>query len=182
MSETPLAWFNLAHAYLHDAAILKAASKSSAGFYEEPVWFLYFNSIELFPKVYLRLQGIEESEPVDRPYSYCLTNLADEAERRGLAVGKRVRLLCMQPNISISLQGRAKSRLDPSPRILCISFTKPPENYSPGSKRRFARPVFPCPDLPGSRSLILRGRSQSPRLQSCSRVGLQSSDKAMQLG
>ena len=94
VSETPLAWFNLAHAYLHDAAVLKAAPKPSGGFYEEPVRFLYFHSIELFLKAYLRLQGIEESELGRQPYSHSLTNLADAAERRGLVIGKRVRLVC----------------------------------------------------------------------------------------
>ena len=94
VSETPLAWFNLAHAYLHDAAVLKAAPKPSGGFYEEPVRFLYFHSIELFLKAYLRLQGIAESELGRQPYSHSLTNLADAAERRGQVIGKRVRLVC----------------------------------------------------------------------------------------
>ena len=94
MSETPLAWFNLAHAYLHDAAILKAAQKLPGGFYEEPVRFLYFHSIELFLKAYLRLQGVEEEELAKCSYGHRLTNLADEAERRGLLIGKRVRLAC----------------------------------------------------------------------------------------
>jgi hypothetical protein len=50
MSETPLAWFNLAHAYLYDAATLHNAQKPSGGFYSDPVRFLYFHSVELFLK------------------------------------------------------------------------------------------------------------------------------------
>ncbi len=94
VSEKPLAWFNLAHAYLHDAAVLKAAPRPSGGFYEEPVRFLYFHSIELFLKAYLRLQGIEENELGRPPYSHSLTNLADEVERRGLVIAQRVGLVC----------------------------------------------------------------------------------------
>ena len=94
MSESPLAWFNLAHAYLQDAATLEAAPKPSGGFYGEPVRFLYFHSIELFLKAYLRLQGMEEAKLRNPPYSHSLTDLADEAERRALLISKRVRVVC----------------------------------------------------------------------------------------
>ncbi|GEO18170.1 hypothetical protein [Microvirga aerophila] len=94
MSETPLAWFHLAHAYLHDAATLSAAPKPAGGFYEAPVRFLYFHAIELFLKAYLRLQGIEEAELGSRSYGHHLATLADAAEQRGLLIGKRVWLVC----------------------------------------------------------------------------------------
>jgi hypothetical protein len=94
VSETPLAWFNLAHAYLYDAATLHNAQKPSGGFYDHPERFLYFHSVELFLKAFLRLHGIEDEDLGRRPYSHNLTNLADEAERRGLLITRRVRLVC----------------------------------------------------------------------------------------
>jgi hypothetical protein len=94
MSETPLAWFNLAHAYLYDAATLHNAQKPSGGFYSDPVRFLYFHSVELFLKAYLRIHGIEYDALGKPPYSHNLTSLANAAESRGLLIGKRVRLVC----------------------------------------------------------------------------------------
>jgi hypothetical protein len=93
-SETPLAWFNLAHAYLYDAAALHNAQKPSGGFYGHPVRFLYFHSVELFIKAFLRLHGVEDLELQWKPYGHNLTNLADEAERKGLLITNRVRLVC----------------------------------------------------------------------------------------
>src|SRR5829696_8427396 len=87
MSETPLAWFNLAHAYLYDAATLHNAQKPSGGFYSDPVRFLYFHSVELFLKAYLRVHGIEDDTLGKPPYSHNLTNLANAAESRGLPIG-----------------------------------------------------------------------------------------------
>jgi hypothetical protein len=93
-SETPIAWFNLAHAYLQDAAILKAAPKPhKGGFYEEPVRFLYFHAVELFLKAYLRLKGLEDDVLKREPYRHNLNCLVLEAERR-LVITKRVRLVC----------------------------------------------------------------------------------------
>jgi hypothetical protein len=84
----------MAHAYLHDAATLNAAEKPTGGHYEAPVRYLYFHAIELFLKAYLRLNGLEEEKLERRPYSHNLTNLANEAEKLGLLIGKRVRLVC----------------------------------------------------------------------------------------
>jgi hypothetical protein len=94
MSETPLAWFNLAHAYLYDAALLHNVQKPSGGFYGQPVRFLYFHAIELFLKSYLRLHGIDDAALGKQPYSHNLTNLANMAESNGLLIGRRVRLVC----------------------------------------------------------------------------------------
>jgi hypothetical protein len=77
-----------------DAAILNAAPKPKGGFYESPVRFLYFHAIELFLKAFLRLKGIEDDILASRDYSHRLAHLADEAERRDLLIGKRVRLVC----------------------------------------------------------------------------------------
>jgi hypothetical protein len=94
VSETPLAWFHVAHAYLHTAAVLNAAPKPKGGFYESPVRFLYFHAIELFLKAFLRLKGMEDAELANRAFSHQLAILPDEAERQGLLIGKRVRLVC----------------------------------------------------------------------------------------
>lgn len=92
--ETPSAWFHLAHAYLYDAATLSAAQKPAGGHYDIPARFLYFHAIELFLKAYLRLKGIEEKELGKRHYGHNLNNLANEAENRGLLIGKGVRFVC----------------------------------------------------------------------------------------
>ncbi|WP_157934107.1 hypothetical protein [Microvirga ossetica] len=92
--ETPSAWFYLAHAYLYDAATLSAAPKPAGGHYEAPVRYLYFHAIELFLKAYLRLKGIEEKKLKYSPYGHNLNSLANEAEKLGLFIGKRVRLVC----------------------------------------------------------------------------------------
>ncbi|GEO13535.1 hypothetical protein [Microvirga aerophila] len=75
MSETPLAWFNLAHVDLYDAATLHNAQTPSGGFYSAPVRFLYFHSIELFLKARLRLRGIEDKILERKPYGRNLTYL-----------------------------------------------------------------------------------------------------------
>lgn len=94
MSETPLAWFNLAHAYLHDAATLNAAPKPKVGHYEAPVRFVYVHAIELFLKAYLRLHGLDDATLASRRYSHHLDRLANEAEKRGLLISRRVRRIC----------------------------------------------------------------------------------------
>jgi hypothetical protein len=92
--ETPLAWFYLAHAYLHDAAILNAASKPPGGHYDAPVRFLYVHAIELFLKAYLRLRGVDEAALGTRKYGHRLNALANEAETRGLLITRRLRPIC----------------------------------------------------------------------------------------
>jgi hypothetical protein len=50
-SESPLGWFNLAHAYLFDAATLyNAEGRPNGWYYEAPVHYLYFHTIELSSK------------------------------------------------------------------------------------------------------------------------------------
>jgi hypothetical protein len=89
-SETPLGWFNLAHAYLFDAATLyKAEARPRGWHYEAPVHILYFHAIELFVKAYLRAQGVTDQE-LRRQYSHDLKSLIDEAEARGMPITKRI--------------------------------------------------------------------------------------------
>jgi hypothetical protein len=90
-SESPLGWFNLAHAYLFDAATLyKAEGRPRRWHYEAPVHFLYFHAIELFLKAYLRTQGMTDQELSQREYGHKLKNLIDEAEARGMPITKRI--------------------------------------------------------------------------------------------
>ncbi|GGK30558.1 hypothetical protein GCM10011322_16360 [Salinarimonas ramus] len=90
--ETPLGWFNLAHAYLFDAAVLYTAKdRPQGGHYETPVRFLYRQAIELFVKAYLRTTGMSDNELSKRPYGHDLVRLIDEAETRGMLVTKRIK-------------------------------------------------------------------------------------------
>jgi hypothetical protein len=90
-SETPLGWFNLAHAYLFDAATLyNAEERPRRWHYEAPVQYLYFHAIELFLKAYLRSQGMTDQELSGREYGHKLKKLIDEAEARGMPVTKRI--------------------------------------------------------------------------------------------
>jgi hypothetical protein len=89
-SKTPLGWFNLAHAYLFDAATLyKAEERPRRWHYEAPVHFLYFHAIELFLKAYLRTQGVTDQE-LRLQHGHHLKNLIDEAEARRMPVTKRI--------------------------------------------------------------------------------------------
>jgi len=89
--ESPLGWFNLAHAYLFDAATLyNAEERPRGGFYEAPVRHLYFHAIELFLKAYLRTRGMTDRELSLKPYSHDIKNLIDEAELRGMPITKRI--------------------------------------------------------------------------------------------
>ena len=94
MSETSRAWFHMAQAYLCDAVVLEAtADKPPGGFYGEPVRFLYFHSIELFLKTYLRLQGVEEDK-IRKCYGHNLAKIVKEAECQGLSIVELVRAVC----------------------------------------------------------------------------------------
>ncbi|WP_404295436.1 hypothetical protein ACD578_28245 (plasmid) [Microvirga sp. RSM25] len=178
VSETPLAWFNLAHAYLHDAAVLKAAPKPSGGFYEE---FLYFHSIKLFLKAYLRLQGIEKSELGRQPYSHRLTNLADVAERRGLVIGKRIRLVCDAARDFDKPTEARYIKTGHNSQVPAHKLHEAARELQSRVEEALYADGIPLRRPPGSQLFILRVHSRSPRRQSCSRVGMRSPDKAVHL-
>lgn len=91
LSETPLGWFYMAHAYLFDAATLYKAERPRGGHYDAPVRFLYLHSIELFLKAFLRIKGFSDGELKAKRYRHDLKSLFAEAEARGMPMTKRVR-------------------------------------------------------------------------------------------
>lgn len=84
-SETPFGWFNIAHAFLLDAALLHLSPhRPHSGHYEKPVRFLYYQAIELFLKAFLRTAGVKDDEV--RRYGHDLARLITEAEDRGMSL------------------------------------------------------------------------------------------------
>jgi hypothetical protein len=82
---SPTGMYNVADAYLISARTLGAA-RLKHGFAKKPVWFLYFHSVELYLKAFLRLQRLTVEQLSRRPFGHDINALGMRAKELGLVL------------------------------------------------------------------------------------------------
>jgi len=80
---TPFGMFNMAESYFRAARALKAA-KLKGTHPDHPVAFLYYHSIELYLKSFLRLHGHSAKELASRKFGHQTAALVGRADQLGL--------------------------------------------------------------------------------------------------
>jgi hypothetical protein len=80
---TPLGLFNFAETYWTAAKALKR-SKARSTHRESPIRFLYYHSIELYLKAFLRLNDLSPQELRSKKFGHSTRALTERAEKLGL--------------------------------------------------------------------------------------------------
>jgi HEPN domain-containing protein len=78
----PLGLFNVAEAYWHAAKALQN-TKRKTPHSNSPIWFLYYHSIELYLKAFLRAHG-HTAKQLRLKYSHDMGRIQKRAEKLGL--------------------------------------------------------------------------------------------------
>ena len=102
---TPIGLFNFADSYWRSAAALKKA-KVQATHPDAPICFLYYHSVELYLKAYLRAEGYPVDDLRTR-YGHNAIKLCDEAKRHGLHLDEEdVAVLAYMGNTDAVIESR----------------------------------------------------------------------------
>lgn len=80
---TPIGLFNFAETYWTAAKALKR-SKARSTHRESPIRFLYYHSIELYLKAFLRLHGHTPQQLRSKKFGHSTRDLTERAEKLGL--------------------------------------------------------------------------------------------------
>lgn len=84
---TAFGLFNFAHSYWRAAAALRTV-KVNASHPDDPAWFLYCHSVELFLKSFLRAHDTSAVE-LRRKFAHNIIKLANAAKKAGLVIEAR---------------------------------------------------------------------------------------------
>jgi hypothetical protein len=87
---SPIGTFNYAHSFWGAARALNTLEWEDRETHSDsPSEFLYWHSIELFLKAFLLADGVSIKKLRGRDFGHNITNLAEEAVNRGLALSDR---------------------------------------------------------------------------------------------
>jgi hypothetical protein len=102
----PIAFFNLAESYWRAARTLQRA-KIESTHPELPVYFLYYQAIELYLKSFLRMHGHTAKELAGRNFGHRTDSLKERSERLGLVfMDEDVEIFSLMATTDIVIRSR----------------------------------------------------------------------------